>query len=132
MQTTLEQDFAAEIGNQINLAQLFDMLVTFFKARTADKDKLMRRLPVAVRLHDGEEYIFTIRPGWQTPHFQQYDYTNCERVEVNVQHYGKFKYERLFVDAIGATQGKCCKFHFNAETMKLSSWYHKRYEAALY
>jgi hypothetical protein len=107
---------------QINLPVLKDMLTTFFKARASDKgDKLFRRPPIAVRLLDGDEHVYTIRPGWQTP---------CRWMN-DPPYPGELLFGKLYVDAIHQTYGKCAKFWFDDMTVHLTSWYPSRFFAAL-
>lgn len=131
---------------QINLPVLKDMLTTFFQAKASDKgDKLLRRPPIAVRLLDGVEHVYTVRPGWKSPAIRLFDKMTfqpnasddvldteaCGGRYVRVQQHGRFEFDKLFVDAVHQEHGKCAKFVFDGTTMRLTSWYHSRYFEAL-
>jgi hypothetical protein len=108
---------------QINLPVLHEMLTTFFKAKASEKgDQLLRRPPIAVRLLDGDEHVYTIRPGWTKP---------CRTYLTHEQVYGRFSYESLFVDAIHQCHGKCAKFTFDDTSIRMTSWYRSRYFEAV-
>lgn len=109
---------------QINLPILKEMLTTYFQAKASDKgDKLMRRPPIAVRLLDGVEHFYTVRPGWKKP------YRMWGRTDE--QQYGRFTFENLFVDAIHQDHGKCATFVFNDRSIRLTSWNPNRYFEAV-
>lgn len=128
---------------QINLPVLKDMLTTFFQAKASEKgDDLMRRPPVAIRLLDGGDHVYTIRPGWKSPSVRYREKqtsdrklplsaaTFGERFE-KIQQFGRFQFDKLYVDAIHQNHGKCATFNFDDTKLSLTSWYHTRYFEAL-
>ena len=133
-------------GKRINLPLFKEMLTTFFKAKASDKgNQLLRRPQIAVRLLDGEEHVYTIRPGWKSPTTRLYEKDKFVPnpsdlvldpnvrggLYVRVQEFGKLDFNNLFVDAIHQEHGKCARFSFDDACLTMRSWHPSRYFEAL-